>query len=251
MELFPSSNYTSQLVHQCKGRQETRGDTSVVDTTRTFSKSLLFTRAAVALCASVKDRTVRLNVCPEHYVFPITDASNSVLTVEVFDMDTINPDDLLGIINVAVAKFADEMEVSTLENYPLSLESEFAGQKRNSTLLLEICLKQVDDQRVYMWENESWSIGSEWKPTNSSERRQLSSYDDSATSAMFVEVEPRAPANMTDTSWQYCSNRGDEQGWRTAKTFAGPWTPTKPAFSFVRRRLWENRFKREIDSRLA
>ncbi|CAI5730542.1 unnamed protein product [Peronospora destructor] len=138
-------------------------------------------------------------------------------------MDTMNPDDLLGIINVAVAKFADEIEVSTLENYPLSLESKFAGQKRNSTLLLEICLKQADDQRVYMWENESWSIGSGWKPANSSERRQRSSYDDSATSTMV----------------------GD------AKTFADPWTPTKPAFSFVRRRLWENTFKREIDSRLA
>ncbi|CAI5740288.1 unnamed protein product [Peronospora destructor] len=99
-------------------------------------------------------------------------------------MDTINPDDLLGIINVAVAKFADEMEVSTLKNYPLSLESEFAGQKRNSTLLLEICLKQVDDQRVYMWEHESRSIGSGWKPTNSSEQRQWSLYDESATSTM-------------------------------------------------------------------
>ncbi|CAI5717272.1 unnamed protein product [Peronospora destructor] len=64
---------------------------------------------------------------PEHYVFPISDASNSVLTVEVFDMDTMNPDDLLGILKVAVAKFADEMEVSTLENYPLSLESESIG----------------------------------------------------------------------------------------------------------------------------
>ncbi|CAH0487814.1 unnamed protein product [Peronospora farinosa] len=188
---------------------------------------------------------------PEHYVFPVTDASSSVLTVEVFDMDTMNADDLLGILKVPVAKFADEMEVSTLENYPLSLESEFAGQKRNSTLLLEICLKQVDDQRVYMWENESWSIGSGWKPTNSSDRRQWSSYDDSATSSMFIEVAPRAPANMTDAGWQYCSTRGDEQGWSYAKTFGGPWTPKKPVFSFVRRRLWENTFEREIDSKLS
>ncbi|CAI5746547.1 unnamed protein product [Peronospora destructor] len=112
--------------------------------------------------------------------------SSTVLRTAVFDMDTMNPDDLLGILKVAMAKFADEI-----------------------TLLLEICLKQVDNQRVYMWEIESWSIGSGWKPANSS-------YDDSATSTMFVKVAPRAPANMTHAGWQYCSNRGDEQDWSLA-----------------------------------
>ncbi|KAF1775875.1 WD40 repeat, conserved site [Phytophthora cactorum] len=106
-------------------------------------------------------------------------------------MDTLNPDDLLGTLVVPVAKFADEMEVSTLENYPLSVASEFSSQKRNSTLLLEMCLKKVDDQerRVFVWENESWSMGNGWKPTNNSERRQWSSYDDSATSATFSETD--------------------------------------------------------------
>ncbi|GMF11776.1 unnamed protein product [Phytophthora lilii] len=190
---------------------------------------------------------------PERYVFPVPDAASAVLNVEVYDMDTLNPDDLLGTLVVPVAKFADEMDVSTLENYPLSVASEFKGQKRNSTLQLEMCLKPVDDQekRFFVWENESWSMGNGWKPTNTKERRQWSSYDDSMTSATFSEVAPRAPANMTGSGWQYCSSRGNAQGWSYAKTFAGPWTPNKPAFSFVRRRMWENTFKRDSDSGAA
>jgi hypothetical protein len=187
---------------------------------------------------------------PEHYVFPVADAASAVLNLEVYDMDTLNPDDLLATLVVPVAKFADEMDVSTLENYSLSVASEFDGQKLNSTLLLEVCLKQVDDQerRVYVWENESWSMGSGWKPSNTKERRQWSSYDEKATSATFSEVAPRAPANMTGSGWESSTARGDSQGWSYAKTFAGPWTPNKPAFSFVRRRLWENTFKRDSGS---
>ncbi|KAE8905971.1 hypothetical protein PF005_g5136 [Phytophthora fragariae] len=190
---------------------------------------------------------------PECYVFPVSDASSAVLNVEVYDMDTLNPDDLLGTLVVPVAKLADEMDVSTLENFPLSVASEFAGQKRNSTLQLELCLKSVDDQerRAYVWENESWAMGSGWKPTNTKERKQWSSYDDSATSATFSDVAPRAPANMTGSGWQCCSGRGDGQGWSYARTFAGPWTPTKPSFSFARRRMWENTFKRDSDSGAA
>ncbi|CEG43687.1 Ca2-dependent lipid-binding protein CLB1/vesicle protein vp115/Granuphilin A, contains C2 domain [Plasmopara halstedii] len=186
---------------------------------------------------------------PEHYVFPVADALSAVLSVKVYDMDTLNPDDLLGTLVVPVAKFADEMDVSTLEHYPLSLASEFTSQKRDSMLLLEICLKRLDDQErhLYVWENESWCINSGWKSTNDSERQQWSSYDDSATSAAFSEVAPRAPANMEGSGWQYCLNRGDVEGWLYAKTFAGPWTPNKLTFSLVRRRLWENTFKLSSD----
>ncbi|KAF4325493.1 hypothetical protein BBO99_00000302 [Phytophthora kernoviae] len=124
---------------------------------------------------------------PEEYVFEVPDAASAVLNVEVYDLDTLNPDDLLATLVVPVAKFADEMDVSTLENYPLSVDSEFSSQKRHSTLHLEVCLKQMDDQekRLFVWENESWSMGSGWKPTNTKERHQWSSYDDSATSKTF------------------------------------------------------------------
>ncbi|KAG7402032.1 hypothetical protein PHYBOEH_007246 [Phytophthora boehmeriae] len=184
---------------------------------------------------------------PEQYVFEVPDAASAVLNVEIYDLDTLNPDDLLATLVVPVAKFADEMDVSTLENYPLSVASEFSSQKRSSTLQLEVCLKQVDDQekRLFVWENESWSMGSGWKPPNTKERQQWSSYDDSATSKTFSEVAPCGPANMTGTGWQYCSSRGDAQGWSYARTFAGPWTPTKPSFCFARRRMWENTFRRE------
>ncbi|KAG6619404.1 putative C2 domain-containing protein [Phytophthora cinnamomi] len=83
---------------------------------------------------------------PERFVFEVPDAASAVLNVEVFDHDSLNPDDLLGTLVVPVAKFADEMDVATLENYPLSVASEFDGQKRSSTLQLELCLKRVDDQ---------------------------------------------------------------------------------------------------------
>ncbi|KAI9986540.1 hypothetical protein PInf_025490 [Phytophthora infestans] len=170
---------------------------------------------------------------PEHYVFPVPDAASAVLNVEVYDMDTLNPDDLLGTLVVPVAKFADEMEVSTLENYPLSLASEFSSQKRNSTLLLEYVSRK--------WTTKNAAFHQQLGATTMVVVRRLGHV------RYFSEVAPRAPVNMTGAGWQYCSNRGDSQGWSYAKTFAGPWTPNKPAFSFVRRRLWENTFKRESD----
>lgn len=184
---------------------------------------------------------------PEHYVFEVADPASAVLNVELYDLDTLNPDDLLASLVLPVAKFADELDVSTLENYPLSLAPEFAGRKNRSTLQLEICLKSIDDQekRLFVWENESWSMGSGWKPTNTKERQHWSTYDESATSKQFSEVAPRGPANMTGTGWEYCSSRGDGQGWLYSRTFTGPWTPTKPSFCFARRRLWENTFRRE------
>ncbi|RLN27050.1 hypothetical protein BBJ28_00008213 [Nothophytophthora sp. Chile5] len=190
---------------------------------------------------------------PERYVFEVADVASAILDVEVYDMDTLNPDDLLGKLVVPVAKFADEMDVPTLENYSLSVPREFEGQKRNSTLQLEMCLKQVDDleKRLFVWENESWSMGSGWKPTSNKERRQWSSHDEASTSDQFSDVAPPAPAGMTGSGWEFCSSRGDAHGWSYAKTFAGPWTPTKPAFSFVRRRLWENTYHREDASGAA
>ncbi|KAI9912278.1 hypothetical protein PsorP6_009107 [Peronosclerospora sorghi] len=185
---------------------------------------------------------------PEHFIFPVSDIVRSVLCVKVYDRDMLNPDDLLGSVVIPAAKFADEMDVSTLENYALSLESEFSNQERNSTLLLEIFLKREDQEKTeYVWENESWSMGNGWLPSNSSERRQWSSYDNSITSTTFSDVAPSVPSNMTDSGWQFALNHGGEEGWSYANSFAGPWTPTKTALSVVRRRLWENTFTRKSD----
>ncbi|KAE9036307.1 hypothetical protein PR001_g8892 [Phytophthora rubi] len=53
---------------------------------------------------------------PEHYIFPVRDAASATLYV-VYEKDTLNPDDLVCVLEspVPTCKFADEMDMSTLE----------------------------------------------------------------------------------------------------------------------------------------
>lgn len=181
---------------------------------------------------------------PERCVFEVDDPQRAVLKARVYDLDAFNPDDLLGELVIPVAKF--DMDVPMLENYALSVPAEFNSQKVSSTLQLEICLTRFDDDEkvFYVWEHESWTPGRGWNPTSNADRKQFSSYDEKTTSATFNEVAPRIPQHMEASGWEYTSKQGDANGWQYARTFAGPWSASKPPLSLVRRRLWENTARR-------
>lgn len=196
-----------------------------------------------------RTRCIKDNLNPvwdpaEVCTFEVTDPQRAVLTAKVWDLDAFNPDDLIGELVLPVAKF--DLEVPVVENYPLSVPSEFDSQKVNSTLQLEICLSQFDDEekKFYVWEYESWSPGRGWNPTSTAERKQFASYDETSTSSAFNEVAPRIPSHLEASGWAFTSKQGDAQGWQYARTFAGPWSASKPPLCFVRRRLWENTARR-------
>lgn len=181
----------------------------------------------------------------------------AVLTIKIFDMDFLRSDDLLGTIVLPVAMFEDRMGVRTLENYPISVSNAYSKQNRQSTLKLEICLKATSDdeveQHLHVWENQSKSFRSGWKPSTATARLQWSSFDNSITSNQFKDVVPAAPAGMTGSGWQFSITRGDDEGWLYAMSFSGSWSSSCSTLSRVRRRLWDNvyRLKNSQESRVS
>lgn len=178
----------------------------------------------------------------ERFDFDVADPNSAILRVEVFDHDRFNKDDLLGSIVLPVSRFAGgAMGTTVIENFPLEVVPDYAGQQCNATLQLVISLLGEGEGEIILriWENEVWTPLKDWHVSDST-REQWSSYDESRSSSRFDGVAPPAPEGLVSSGWSFNAQKGDANGWLYAKSFAGPWTSKKSMFSLVRRRMWEN-----------
>jgi hypothetical protein len=178
----------------------------------------------------------------QRYEFEVVHVQKDVLQISVFDQDTWNRDDLLGTVSVPVSRFESQSDQVVSETLALEVPSEYESQKCNATITLEFNLKldESGPKTLRIWENEHYSPTQGWKPSDSSDRQQWSTFDESRTSAQFEDVAPDVPPNHEPKGWGYSTQRGDAQGWEYASSWTSTWSTTAGTMSFCRRRMWEN-----------
>lgn len=178
----------------------------------------------------------------QRYEFDVVHVRKDVLEIKVYDQDTWNRDDLLGTVAVPVSRFESQSDRIVTETLELDQPDEFAKQNRHSTITLEFNLKlnENGERTLRIWENEHYSPTQGWKPCDSDERQQWSTFDESRTSSQFEEVAPDVPPNLEGKGWGYSTQRGDSQGWEYSSSWTGTWSTTPGTLSFCRRRMWEN-----------
>ncbi|OQR82839.1 C2 domain-containing protein [Achlya hypogyna] len=168
-------------------------------------------------------------------------AAKPILRVEVWDFDSVTPDDLLGTVEIDISDPA----LLGPNVFTLTPAPEFAHCPPGRIALDISVGTPSTTYTVSVWENERWShTHREWS------KDHLSSSDRPAWFAGperggkdFKDAIPEVPEGYkTKGAWMFHPMAGTEEGWLYGHGFSGPWHQEKAIHHTVRTRQWLNEY---------
>ncbi|KDO27576.1 hypothetical protein SPRG_06844 [Saprolegnia parasitica CBS 223.65] len=168
-------------------------------------------------------------------------AAEPVLRVEVWDFDSVTPDDLLGTTEISLA---DPANLGP-RVYELTPALEFA-KSAPGLIALDISIGAPSTTyTVNVWENERWSrTHREWSKDHLTESDRPAWFAGGEKGGKdFKAAVPEVPVGYkTKGAWTFYPMAGTDEGWLYGHGFSGPWHQEKAVHHTVRTRQWINEY---------